>query len=127
MHKAIVKAKAIDKEVVRNVDEAYIIDLIVSGKVNSRIIDNGLLLVFDAGSPWYTKRVFVEECLVLRIGKGGTLDDVCDLLDDLADIMGADCIYVGGGLAVAQDALIRMYKARGFTDTNSFQLIKRRN
>jgi hypothetical protein len=107
-------------------DTRYATEMVVKHGVPSLILDEAYLVVYQVGSPWYSDRVFLQENLVLRIGKGSAFAYVCDLLDDLAEQHNANDILVGGALSKYPRALTRLYKSRGYELLSSPSLIKRR-
>lgn len=92
--------------------------------IQSLLIDDGMLLVFQVGSPWYASYTVVQELLVLRIGEGGTLKDVRDLLDDVAEHVDASAISVSTALCPRDKVLARSYQSAGYEFDNSPRLIK---
>lgn len=115
-----------DSDITKLSSTAYATEMIVLGGVDALILDEAFLVVYGVGQPWYSERVFLEEKMILRIGKGSNFSAVCDLLDDLAEEHEANDILVGGALAKHQRALSRMYQARGYEALDIPSLIKRR-
>lgn len=107
-------------------DPWFATEMIVQGGIPSLVLDEAFVLVYNVGSPWYSDRVFLQECMVLRIGQGSSFSAVCDLLDDLADEHNANDILVGSALAKHPEALSRMYQRHGYKELHSPSLIKRR-
>lgn len=107
-------------------DVQHTTNQIMIGAIDSYILDEAYLVAYYVGSPWYSHRIFVEECLVLRIGKGSSFDSVCDLLDDIADEHDAEIIFVAGALAKHKRALVKKYKSYGYVESPTPSLFKRR-
>lgn len=107
-------------------DVLYTTNQIMMGVVDSYVLDEAYLVAYWVGSPWYSHRIFVEECIILRIGEGSSFNSVCDLLDDIANEHNADIIITAGALAKHKRALARKYKACGYVEAESPSLYKRR-
>lgn len=120
-------SEAASKEVHRAISLEEATRRIVEHEVQSVILDNGLLLVYSVGSPWYSAKVILAEEMVLRIGEGGTFNDLCSLLDDLADEYNVACTVVGTALARNDRAVARLYEHNGFHIDGSLCLVKRRD
>lgn len=113
-------------EITRDTDLEYITAQIVDHEVDSVIVDNAFLVVYDIGEPWYVQKTVLRELMVLRIGEGSSFNAVCDLLDDIAEFYECTDILVGTALAKYPRALVRKYQARGYSLLGNPSLIKRR-
>lgn len=99
----------------RAVDTALVAERIRNGSVRHLLIDETYVLVYDVGSPWYSREVMIEEMLVVRLATGtGTIDGVVSVLVALAAVHGAQGIAAGNSLARYPRALERLYTRRGF-------------
>lgn len=97
---------------------------ILSREVNSKVVDDSYLVVYDYGIPWYSNKMFLFELMVLKIGSGGSFEAVTDLLDDLAYEVDAKAIAVGSQLCRAPAALSRLYSRAGFVNEGKTSLVK---
>jgi hypothetical protein len=100
--------------VVKLAEATHAVDMIVDGIVDSVIIDDAYLLVYEVATPWHSNKQVVHELMVLRLRAGSNFNAVCDTLDDIAEGSQAAAILVGGALTRSPEALVRLYKARGY-------------
>lgn len=114
------------KMVTHKLDHEEVIRRIVSGEAPALIIDEAFLLVYGIGTPWYSDNLYLEEQLVLRIGKGSDFSAITDTLDDLADIANVEAIIVASALAYSSKALTRLYTRQGYHGGELVTLVKRR-
>lgn len=97
---------------------------IVEHQVQSVIVDEAYLIVYDVCEPWYSEEVILVELMILRIGEGSSFDAVVDMMDDLAEEYNTTCTHVGSAFARSPRALSRLYSRRGFIPENRPSLIK---
>lgn len=115
-----------DKEVGRGSNAHETTTRIVNQEVDSIILDEAYLLVYNVGEPWYANKTYVQELLVLKLRDGKSFSVIPDMLDDLMYLHQADAIIVGGALTPRAAALSRLYRRHGFVLEDSPTLIKRK-
>lgn len=127
LHLSLVRstAEACGKITTAIVDIEHTISQIVNNEVQGYILDEQILVLYDVGKPFYSKYTVVEEVMVLRYATGSsTLQDVCDLLEDIADEHRAKGVVVGGALSYRPRVLARAYRRCGYTEDDNPQLYK---
>lgn len=80
------------------------------------------ILVFDVGHPWWSKKLFLIEELVLCVQPDyhGFAREAIAFLDELAEEFKADAIIAGCYFQKTPQVVINSYKKAGFTiDTSS--------
>lgn len=129
LHLSTVEAmsKASGKLSVQIMDADHLVKQIVCGEVEGYVIDECMLVLYDVGTPFYSKTQLVEEVLVLKFDEGpATLKDVDDLLMDIMEATNSEGIVVGGALSHRPRALARAYTSLGYVEEDNPQLYKRR-
>lgn len=99
---------------------------IVHHLVDSVIVDNAYLVVYEVGTPWYADKECLHELMVLKIGDGSSFQAVTDLLDDLAWEFDVTLTVVGTAFSRAPKALARLYSRHGYVTEGKPSLTKRR-
>ena len=75
---------------------------------------DGYLVMCTVDTLWFSYEKVVQELLVVRVEKGGTMKSVAQFLQAVADEAGATKVLVGTAFSRSDRALARMYKAHGF-------------
>lgn len=105
------------------VDLEYVLSIILSGEHKAALVD-GFLVLYGTGQLWYNPRITaIEECLVIRVGRGGSLRSVTAFLESKGRLLGASLVLVGTALAHSDTALASMYESNGY-QVAAYQLTK---
>lgn len=90
---------------------------------NHAYIVGGYLVVYEIGTPWYSKELFLHELLVLRLYRQGDFRVVPTFLASEAREAGAVVACAGTALALSDRALASLYHRSGFK-TEALSLTK---
>lgn len=103
------------KDWLANLDVRFTVDQLRHENIPAVIVD-GYLIAFQLGAPWYSpKAVYLNECLVLRLGdRAGNFRVVPETLLRLARGI-PQCVGICVGTALTRDdRLARVYQRFGF-------------
>jgi hypothetical protein len=91
-------------------------DTIAAGKA---FVVSGYLVLVDVISPWYTSDSLLEEWLVLKLYKGGSVDHIPNALEELRVLFNCSAVVSGDSSPV--NIMAGAYKRAGYLPlTTSF-------
>lgn len=109
-----IKARS-KKAWVKGIDLWKVLAAIKDAKGDVWIVDETYLVWFEAGVPWHSNAVWINEKLMLALKPGGNFQSVIDFLLDAKEAHGAELVVVGTALALSDRALAKIFEKAGFT------------